>query len=73
MTAPKDQPAAFLAAIRDDPEDDAPRLVFADWLEERGDCRGEFLRVQCALARLDEEDPCRAELTRRQEPDGHSV
>jgi uncharacterized protein (TIGR02996 family) len=28
---------AFLKAILDNPEDDAPRLVYADWLEEQGD------------------------------------
>jgi uncharacterized protein (TIGR02996 family) len=47
--------AAFLRAIRDDPDDDTPRLVFADWLEEHGDpvraARGELMRVQCELAR----------------------
>jgi uncharacterized protein (TIGR02996 family) len=43
---------AFLRAIRDAPEDDAPRLVYADWLEELGDTdRAEFIRVQCELAR----------------------
>ncbi len=30
--------------------DDTPRLVFADWLDERGDPdRAEFIRVQCEL------------------------
>ena len=28
--------AAFLAAIRTNPADDAPRLVYADWLQEQG-------------------------------------
>jgi uncharacterized protein (TIGR02996 family) len=42
--------AAFLQAILADPDDDTPRLIFADWLEERGDSRGEFIRVQIALA-----------------------
>jgi uncharacterized protein (TIGR02996 family) len=43
---------AFLEAIRESPEDDAPRLVFADWLDEHGDpARAEFIRVQCTLAR----------------------
>jgi uncharacterized protein (TIGR02996 family) len=37
MTAPKDQQAAFLAAVHDDPEDDMLRLVFAGWLEEQRD------------------------------------
>src|SRR5690242_9635328 len=42
---------AFLRAILEDSENDTPRLVYADWLEERGDPRGEFIRVQCRLAR----------------------
>jgi uncharacterized protein (TIGR02996 family) len=29
--------AAFIAAIRAAPNDDAPRLVFADWLQENGE------------------------------------
>jgi uncharacterized protein (TIGR02996 family) len=37
---------AFLQAIRAEPEADAPRLVYADWLEERGDPRGDFIRTQ---------------------------
>jgi uncharacterized protein (TIGR02996 family) len=43
--------ASLLAAIRAAPDDDAPRLVYADWLIERGDPRGELIQVQCALAR----------------------
>jgi uncharacterized protein (TIGR02996 family) len=43
----------FLREILASPDDDAPRLIYADWLEERGDPRGEFIRVQCELARLD--------------------
>lgn len=35
------------------PDDDVPRLIYADWLEERGDPRGEFIRVQCELAQTD--------------------
>ncbi len=39
---------AFLAAILDAPDDDAPRLIYADWLDEQGQCeRAEFIRVQC--------------------------
>ena len=53
---------AFLQAIREAPDDDGPRLIFADWLEERGDPRGAFIRVQCALERLDPADPARADL-----------
>lgn len=40
----------FLATILAHPADDGPRLVAADWLEERGDQRGEFIRVQVELA-----------------------
>ncbi len=43
---------SFLAAILADPSDETPRLIYADWLEERGDSRGEFIRIQCALAKL---------------------
>ncbi|MBL8867076.1 MAG: TIGR02996 domain-containing protein [Gemmataceae bacterium] len=32
-----DEREAFLRAIFDSPDDDAPRLVYADWLEERGE------------------------------------
>jgi uncharacterized protein (TIGR02996 family) len=42
--------ASFLQAILDDPDDDAVRLIYADWLQERDDPRGEFIRLQCALA-----------------------
>lgn len=44
---------AFLQDILAHPEDDAPRLVYADWLDDHGDsARAEFIRVQCHLARL---------------------
>lgn len=46
------QEEAFLQAIRAAPADDAPRLIFADWLEEHGQAdRAEFIRIQCQLAR----------------------
>lgn len=44
---------ALFQAILAAPDDDAPRLVYADWLDEAGDPdRAEFVRVQCRLARL---------------------
>jgi uncharacterized protein (TIGR02996 family) len=46
------QDDAFHQAVMQDPDDDGVRLVYADWLEERGDPRGEFIRVECALAPL---------------------
>jgi uncharacterized protein (TIGR02996 family) len=46
----------FLRAIVESPEDDLPRLIFADWLEGRGKAdRAAFIRTQCALARCGEE------------------
>jgi uncharacterized protein (TIGR02996 family) len=42
----------FLEAIREHSQDDAPRHRYADWLEERCDPLGEFIRVQCRLASL---------------------
>src|SRR5436309_3563251 len=54
-------PADFWQAIRESPDDDTPRLVFADWLEEHGDdhsrARAEFIRLQIEAARAPEEDP----------------
>ena len=50
-TAAADRPGAeLLAAIRAAPGDDRPRLVYADWLQERGDPRGEFIALQLANA-----------------------
>jgi uncharacterized protein (TIGR02996 family) len=67
---------ALLRAIFDAPEDDAPRLIYADWLEERGDAdRAEFIRVQCELARLPPDDEGRAGLEARERSllEDHSV
>ncbi len=55
---------SFLQEIIAAPDDDGPRLVYADWLEERGDPRAEFIRVQCEEARLGDSDR-REELRRR--------
>ena len=41
----------FLQAIIEDPWNDGPRLMFADWLDEHGEeDRAEFIRLQCASA-----------------------
>lgn len=40
----------FLQDIIAHPEDDTPRLIFADWLEEREDPRGQLIRLQCEMA-----------------------
>jgi uncharacterized protein (TIGR02996 family) len=65
------QEQAFLEAILERPDDDTPRLIFADWLEERGDpssaARAEFIRVQCILAGERLPPRRQAELTRREQ------
>lgn len=44
---------ALHAAICANPDDDTPRLVFADWLDEHGEhFRAEFIRVQIEAVRL---------------------
>src|SRR5262249_11434951 len=69
--------AAFLAAIIANPDDDTPRLVYADWLDENlpdktpspaagPSARAEYIRVQCRLARLPFDDPDYPELLERQ-------
>jgi uncharacterized protein (TIGR02996 family) len=46
-----DEEAAFMATIRDHASDFTPRLVYADWLEERGVFdRGEYLRTVVEVA-----------------------
>jgi uncharacterized protein (TIGR02996 family) len=50
---------AILRAVIEEPEEDLPRLLYADWLEEFGSeedhIRSEFIRVQCEIARLKSE------------------
>lgn len=42
----------FLKAIEADPCDPTPRFVYADWLDDQGDPRGELLRIQEELRHL---------------------
>jgi uncharacterized protein (TIGR02996 family) len=62
---------AFLADVRANPDDDTPRLVYADWLDEHGGAAGaaraELIRVQCALARPGGEGEWRRGLEAREE------
>ena len=44
----------FLRGMRELPDDHVLRLVFADWLEERGDPRGELLRLTQTLIQTPE-------------------
>jgi uncharacterized protein (TIGR02996 family) len=49
---------AFMSAIVAEPDDDTRRLVFADWLDERGSeedrARAALIRAQCGLENLPE-------------------
>lgn len=48
---------ALIATVREYPDDDLPRMMFADWLDEYGEsesdrCRAKFIRAQVTLSRL---------------------
>jgi uncharacterized protein (TIGR02996 family) len=57
---------ALLAAVLADPDADAPRLVYADFLDETGDptdaARAAFIRLEIEAARLPADDPARERL-----------
>jgi uncharacterized protein (TIGR02996 family) len=54
LVPPAAEEAPLLAAIHADPAADAPRSVYADWLSERGDPRGELIALQLRGDRGDE-------------------
>jgi uncharacterized protein (TIGR02996 family) len=59
---------AFREAIAETPEDDTPRLVYADWLEDhRQPERAAFIRAQCQLAKSAADDARRPELRKREQ------
>jgi uncharacterized protein (TIGR02996 family) len=41
-----DHETPFLDALRVNPQDQAARLIYADWLEEHGDSRGQLIRIE---------------------------
>lgn len=47
------QQRALLDEVVANPSADTPRRIYADYLEEAGDPRGEFVRLQCDLEQLD--------------------
>src|SRR5215471_12355627 len=60
--------AAFLRDICEHADDDTPRLIYADWLEENGEpLRAEFIRVQCRLHALTPDAPDHFDLQERDE------
>jgi uncharacterized protein (TIGR02996 family) len=62
---PEEKVRSFLATIRANFDDDAPRLVFADWLDDHGDPRGEMIRLSCELESLLAQSPDRPAMEAR--------
>jgi uncharacterized protein (TIGR02996 family) len=63
------QQDALYRAVCQHPDEDTPRLIFADHLEDAGDARrAAFIRTQVHLARVPEHDPLWVEC-RRRDPD----
>ncbi|HJZ54540.1 MAG TPA: TIGR02996 domain-containing protein, partial [Gemmataceae bacterium] len=60
---------ALLKAICAHPDEDTPRLAFADWLDEQGNkddtFRADFIRTHCRLAREEPWSPAWRELDSR--------
>jgi uncharacterized protein (TIGR02996 family) len=44
-----DVEARFISMLQADPNNDEPRFVYADWLEERGDVRAKYLRLETMM------------------------
>lgn len=53
MTAAERTLAGLLAAVCENPADDVPRLILADWYDDQGqEARAEFIRLGCELEAL---------------------
>lgn len=62
-------PDYFIRAILEAPDDDAPRLIYADWLDENGQGeRAEFIRLQIQLANMKPWCPANPEKVGRECP-----
>lgn len=61
----KSDAATLLAAIYANPDDDAARLVYADWCLERQDPHGEFITLQFKATKSREESKREAELQKK--------
>ncbi len=56
----------LLKAIIQQPHDDQLRLIYADWLEEHGDPRADFIRVQLSLKNTENGSPGYRQLKHRE-------
>ena len=61
-----DEEFQFLRALFNQPDDEL-RLVYADWLEDRGDARAEFLRLEVELQSLPKRSTRRKKLQQEME------
>lgn len=60
---------ALLAAIMAQPDEDTPRLAYADWLDEQGEhAKAEFVRIQVAGSRINVPGVCHRVDGRRGHP-----
>jgi uncharacterized protein (TIGR02996 family) len=57
--------AAFIRAVREHPDDETTRLVYADWLDDRADPRAGYLRAEAAWVLLQPSDEQYRPLYRR--------
>ena len=58
--------AGLLARILDNPEDDAPRLIYSDWMEENGqEEQAEYIRYSISSAKGIDLPPKTSRLTRK--------
>lgn len=46
---------SFIQDVRQNPDDDGIRSIYADWLEERGDPRANYLRLELQLLSLQQQ------------------
>jgi uncharacterized protein (TIGR02996 family) len=72
LSVPRPELRILLADVKAQPDDDVPRLILGDWLQDQGDPRGELIHLQVVRARLSDDDPrwielrrCEAALLRR--------
>jgi uncharacterized protein (TIGR02996 family) len=56
----------LLSEVKALPDDDTPRLILADWLQDHGDPRGEFIHLQVVRHHLADDDPRRVEMYQRE-------
>ena len=58
--------STYTEAIIEHPDDTGLRLEYANWLEQRGEPLGEFIRIQCELSQLSPDSSKVAELRKRE-------